>query len=70
MGIDNTMLVLMLSREESFLAVYFAELCEIKSQAYYLGGIRIHNLCNSRAASYNHIVLKNNNVPFCVLLLI
>ena len=30
---------------------YFPESCEKKSQAYYLGGIRTHDPCNSRAVS-------------------
>ena len=31
---------------------YFPESCEKKSQAFYSGGIRTHDLCNSRAVSY------------------
>ena len=31
---------------------YFPELCENKSQVYYVGGIRTHDLCNSRAVGY------------------
>ena len=32
---------------------YFPESCEKKSQSFfYSGGIRTHNLCNSRAVSY------------------
>ena len=31
---------------------YFPESCEEISQAYYSGGIRTHDPCNSRAVSY------------------
>ena len=32
--------------------VYFLEICEQKSEAYYSGGIQTRDFCNSRAVSY------------------